>query len=769
MANAGLGYSPGRGAVGSALMRIEDERFLTGRGRFLADLQPAGRVHAAFLRSPHAHARVVALDLEAVRRAPGVLAVIGPSDLPSARSIPLMPLVNALFAKAMGLEVHEPPVPLLAGERLVYVGQPIAMVVAGSRAAAEDALELAELEADPLPPLIEAEDALNGPGIYPGVPGNLAGRLALRRGQPSTAAHMVRARFQFGRQGAVPLETRGVMAMPEERTGRIMLWTSTQIPHRLRAAVAHVLGWPQEQLRVITPDLGGAFGTKGNIYPEEALVALCAKMLGRPVVWVEDRTEHLLAAAQSRDQVHEVELGLDDSGRIVSYHDDFTINLGAHNLWLVGVLANTILHATGPYRVPFLEASGRAVVTNKAPTSQLRGAGRPEACFAIERALDIAARRLGIDRFEIRRRNLIRADEMPYEQGYLQRDGVPIVLESSDYPAVFERAIELAGPDAWPALRREAAARGEDLGVGCATYTEATGRGPFEGAVVRALADGNVEVATGAANAGQGLETSLGRVCAESLEIDPARVRMTNGDTDRIARGVGSFASRTAVVAGNAVLAASRELRLRAQAVAAEALGCRAQEVTWIAGRAVGPDGTAVELARLAAIASTGAPLEATCYYTPRTVTWTMGAHVAVVSVDPRTGGVRVLAYGAAHDRGRNLDQQIVEGQILGGIAQGLGGALLEEFEYAADGQPQSTTLADYRLASAAEMPTFQLADLPSATDNPLGVKGVGESGIIAVAAAIANAVSDALGGAECNATPLSPSHVWRIAGGSRG
>ncbi len=750
-------------------MRVEEERFLTGRGRFLADLQPPGRVHAAFLRSPHAHARVVALDLEAVRRAPGVVAVLGPSDLPSTRSLPVMPIADARFAKAVGLEVHVPPVPLLAGDRLFYVGQPMAVVVAESRAAAEDALELAELEADPLPPLIETEAALGGADLYPDVPGNVAGRLELRQGRPSAAAHTVRTRFEFGRQGAVPLETRGAVATPEEGTGRIVLWTSTQIPHRVRAAVADVLGWPEEQLRVVTPDVGGAFGTKANIYPEEALVALCAKQLARPVVWVEDRMEHLLASAQSRDQVHEVELGLDDAGRIVSYRDDFTINLGAHNLWLVGVLANTVLHATGPYRVPFLEVSGRAVVTNKAPTSQLRGAGRPEACFAIERALDIAARRLGIDRFDIRRRNLIRADEMPYAQGYPQRDGVPVVLEPSDYPGVFERAIELAGPEQWPALRREAAARGEHLGVGCATYTEATGRGPFEGAVVRALADGTVEVATGAASAGQGLETSLGRVCAETLEIDPARVRMINGDTDRIVRGVGSFASRTAVVAGNAVLAASRELRLRARELAAEVLGCRAQEVTWSAGRAVAPDGNAVELARLAAVAPAQAPLEATCYYEPRTVTWTMGAHVAVVSVDARTGSVRVLAYASAHDRGRNLDERIVEGQIVGGIAQGLGGALLEEFGYSADGQPQSTTLADYLLPSAAEMPTFHLADVASVTENPLGVKGVGESGIIAVAAAIANAVSDALGGAELNTVPLPPALVWRTARGGRG
>jgi carbon-monoxide dehydrogenase large subunit len=747
-------------------MRIEDEKLLTGRGTFAADLRPAGRLHAAILRSPHPHARLLHVDLAAARGAPGVVAALAAADLGTTHPLPPMTAPNELFAQAVQLEFHEPPVPLLADGRLLYVGQPVAVVVAASRAEAEDALELVEIDAEPLPVVVEIEDALHGPELHEGVPGNVAACLELRRGgtPPSAPDCTVRTRLRIGRHSSVPIEARGVVAVPDAVRGRIELYTSTQVPHRVRTSICAALGWPEDRMRVITPDVGGGFGTKANVYPEEAIIAFCADALGRPVAWIEDRTEHLVAAAQSRDQIHDVELKVAADGNILSYRDDFSVNLGAHNLWMVGVIANTALHATGPYKVPSLHVTGRALVTNKAPSAQYRGAGRPEACFALERALDMAARRLGLDRFEIRRRNLIRPEDMPYEAGYPQRDGMPVVLANSDYPAVLDRALELAEPATWAGLRAEAESHGERFGTGCATYIEATGRGPFEGAVVRVRTDGTVDVASGAASAGQGHHTTLARVCANVLGIDPSRVRVITGDTDAIPRGVGTFASRTAVVAGNAVLAASREVLERARELAAEALGCQTSTVVWAQGRASAEGGGSIGLAELAAVPGPEAPLEACVYFEPRTVEWTMGAHVAAVGVDSRTGRFRILRYAAAHDTADVLDEKIVEGQFLGGIVQGLGGALLEEFRYSAEGQPLSTTFADYLLPTASDVPTIRLGEVTAPADNPLNLKGVGESGIIAVAAVLANAISDALGGADLNETPLRPAAIWRAA-----
>ena len=747
-------------------MRVEDARLLTGHGKYTADLRPVGRLHAAILRSPHAHARLLHVELSAARAAQGVVGGFTAADMGAVRPLPSMPTANEVFANAVGLEVHEPPVALLASERLLYVGQPIAVVVASSRAEAEDALELIEIEVEILPAVVECEDALAGPELHHDVPGNVAARLELRRGRPSASSpsSTVRTRLRIGRHSSVPMETRGVVAVPDTVTGRIELFTSTQIPHRVRSSVCAALGWREDRMRVVTPDVGGGFGTKANVYPEEAIMAFCADALGRPVSWIEDRSEHMVAAAQSRDQVHDVQLDVASDGRILSYRDDFLVNIGSHNLWTVGVIANTALHATGPYKVPFLHVTGRALVTNKSPTAQYRGAGRPEACFAIERALDMAARQLGLGRFEIRRRNLIRPEDMPYVAGYPQRDGVPVVLANSDYPAVLDRAHELAEPATWASLRSEVESRGERFGTGYATYIEATGRGPYEGAVVRICSDGSVEVATGAASAGQGHHTTLARVCARVFDIDSARVRVITGDTDAIARGVGSFASRTAVVAGNAVLAASRELLLRASELAAEVLGCEPSAVAWSNGRASSEGGASVGLAELSAAHGPELPLEACVYFEPRTVEWTMGAHVAAVAVNARTGGVRILRYSSAHDTGDVLDEKIVAGQLVGGIVQGIGGALLEEFRYSTEGQPLSTTLADYLLPSATEVPTIRLGELKVPADNPLNLKGVGESGTIAVAAVLANAISDALGGAEMNQTPLHPAAIWRAA-----
>lgn len=566
------------------------------------------------------------------------------------------------------------------------------------------------------------------------------------------------------------MEGRGALAEPDASTGRLTLWTSTQVPQRVRRSVSGILGWPDDKLHVITPDVGGGFGMKANVAAEEALVAFAADRLGRPVRWIADRAEDLTAAAQARDQVHEVELSVDDEGRILSFKDDFLVDLGAFSSRAIGIIANSALHAFGPYRMPHIDVTGRAIVTNKPPSAQYRGAGRPEVCFALERALDLAAAELGLDSFEIRRRNLVQPNEMPYPQGVPQRDGVPISYDASDYPAVLEHAIELAEPDGWPELRRQAAARGERFGVGCAAYTEATGRGPSEGARVSIDSDGSVRVVTGAASAGQGHATTLAKVCAAVLDIPVEQISVIGGDTDLMPNGVGTFASRTAVVAGNAVHQASLQVREQMIGAAADLLRLPPTELRWQSGGALAPDGRSLSMEALTEAyldRSRSAPhespalFEAEFHFRPETVTWTMGMHVAAVAVDPDTGSVTILKYVSVHDGGPSLDETIVDAQMQGGITQGISGALLEEAAFSEDGQPVAITMADYLIAGSTEAPDIGLGHVFARGSNPLGIKGVGESGCVPAAAALANAISQAIGGARLDSTPLSPNVVW--------
>ncbi|HLG69516.1 MAG TPA: xanthine dehydrogenase family protein molybdopterin-binding subunit [Chloroflexota bacterium] len=734
---------------------VEDPRLLKGEGQFVADVQRPGMLHLAFFRSPYAHARIQRLAVEAARAYPGVAAVITAEDLAHTNPIQLSDKLQPDFQRGLNVELHDPVVRLLGSERVRYVGEPLASVAAESRAIAEDALELIELEAEPLS-VITGEAALAAPELYPGqVPGNVMVSLGFERGQPPEdghVAHTVRARYVTARQGASPIETRGLMAEPGA-DGRITIWASTQIPHRVKDTTAAVLHWDPARIRVITPDVGGGFGMKDSITAEGIVAAFLAGKLGRPVRWIADRTEDLTAAVQGRDQVHDVELAVDAGGRILSFADDFLVDLGAYSARAVGTTANSALHAFGTYHLPHMRIRGRGFVSNKPPSSQYRGAGRPEVCFALERALDEAARALGIDPAELRWRNMIQPAEMPYPQQVPQRDGVPIHYDASDYPAVLAEALALAEGCESPPLRP-----GERLGQGCSTYVEASGRGPFEGARVLVEPDGRVRLFAGSAGSGQGHSTTLPKVCAAALGVRPEQVILTEGDTDLIPEGIGTFASRTAVNAGNAVHQASLQLREQALATAADRLRCPPTDLRWEGGSAHAPDGRSVSLAELAG-------LEALAYFRPNTVAWTMGAHVAQVAVDVETGGVRVLHYVSVHEGGPSLDERIVEGQMHGGVVQGISGALLEEVDFGDEGQPQAITMADYMIAGAVEAPDVALGHVFSPGDNPLGVKGVGESGCVGAAAALANAISDALSGAPLRATPLKPERVWRAAG----
>lgn len=749
--------APTAPAVGAARRpgRVEDARLLRGEGQFVADLVDAGTPHAVFLRSPIAAGTISHLDVEAARAAPGVLTVLTGAELAEAVGpLPVLHTPDPDFVAATGFEMAPPTVRGLALGTVRYVGEPVAVVVAVDRRVAEDALELLDVRFDEVAAIVDVDRAqvAGARELDPATPGNRAASLRFAHGEIrdelAEGHRTVRATYRMGRHSGVPLECRGVVASFDASADRVELATSTQVPFLVRRAVCAAAGWGPERLRVVAPDVGGGFGPKANIYAEELVLAVLAHRLRTRVAWIEDRAEHLVGAAHARDQVHRIALTVDGDGRIVSLVDEFTVDLGAHNPWVAGVVANTAIHLRGPYRVPAFDVRGTAVVTNKTPSSQYRGAGRPEACFALERALDAAAVELGLSRVEIRRRNLLTGADLPHDVGLPYRDGVAISLDLGDPLATLERAVACVTdpPVAAPSSRHHR------VGVGVACFIEATGRGPFETARVRLTASGRIAVHAGAASSGQGHETTLGTVAADVLGVDLDRVEVREGDTDLVPDGMGSFASRTAVVAGNAVAGAAAGLLDRCRSRAAELLGAEPADVV------VTPDGfgagdrhldweaLAAAHAARGALADRG-PLDVVHRYEPPTVTWTCGSHAAVVEVDTRDGGVRIVRYVCVDEGGVSIAPTIVEGQVVGGVVQGIGGALLEDLAYGPAGEPLSTTLATYLLPTSHDAPTIEVHHVEHRSElNPLGVRGVGESGTIPVYAALASAIDDAFG-----------------------
>jgi carbon-monoxide dehydrogenase large subunit len=751
------------------LRRKEDERLLRGAGRFVADLSFPGQLHATFVRSPLAHARIVGVDVRAARAARGVVQILTADDVPAGPMPPFLwdtPPEKLVAALRPMLRPCHPP--LLPSDRVRFVGQAVAVVLAESRYAAEDAAALIELDLDPLPALasVEASLAPGAPVVHEGWDDNVAVRFTVRRGEVEEAlerAHtIVHERFAMQRQAGVPMETRGAVAVPEGE--HLTLWSATQNAHPLRRALARVSGLPPERIDVIAPDVGGGFGTKGVLYPEDLLVGLAALRLGRPVKWIEDRIEHMQSAIHAREQDHEIRLALAADGTILALTDRFMVDTGAFNPLGLVIPYNTIAHLMGPYRVPAFEAIGTCVITTKVPTAPYRGAGRPEAVFAVERALDRAAERLGLDPVALRARNLLRPDELPYDAGILYRDGEPLVLDSGDYPRTLSLATDLLGYAELRAQQEGARAVGRHLGLGVACYVEGTGIGPFEGATVRLDAGtGDATVWTGACSQGQAHETVFAQVCADALGLHPDRVTVVGGDTRGLERGWGTVASRSAVVAGNAVRSAAAALRERLLAAAAERLEVGPGDLVLDGPRVAvrGAPDRAIALGELAA--ADPELLSATQYFEPGTVTWANGAHAVAVEVDEQTGEVRILRYAVAHDCGTVINPLVVDGQIHGGVAQGLGGALFEEILFDEEGQLLNATMADYLVPTAADVPAMVLDHLETPTPmNALGVKGVGEGGAVPVAAAIAAAVEDALRpfGARVHRTPLSPATV---------
>lgn len=766
-------------AIGDSLPRVEDERLLRGEGRFVDDLHMEGALEAAFLRSPHAHATIGAIDASAALALPGVVAVIDGRDV-AAELEPMVfeiaKIVPEPVREATAPQVRAHPMPALPAERVTYVGQPLLMVLARDRYVAEDALGLIEVEFEPLAAVVDAERALEpgAPLVEPSWGDNLAISFAFERGDVEAAfaaADVVVAEtFHSQRQQASPIEARGVAADIDPQDGSLSVWSATQTPHMLRDFLATWLRRDPERVRVRAPDVGGAFGVKHSCYPEDLLIPFAALRLGRAVRWTEDRAEHLAAATQGRDQTHRIELAADAEGRILAVRDSAVMNAGAFNLLGLVVPYNSLTHLLGPYAVEAFGFEMRVAVTNTAATAPYRGAGRPEAVFAMERAVDRLARALGADPADVRERNLIRPEQMPYETGIVYRDGSDQVYDSGDYPQLLRRARELVERERF----EQGASERRRIGVGYAIYTEGTGVGPFETARVRIEPSGRVKVLTGASSQGQGHRTTLAQVAAETLGVAFADVEVLGGDSAAVPTGFGTLASRTLVVGGNAVAEAAAAVRAQALEVAAGMLGAAAYELE-IEDGVISVRGRADATLPLGAVAGfltpynparpRGAPSElaAESVYRPGPVTWAAGVHAAVVAVDLPTGVVEVLRFVVSHDCGRVVNPAIADGQIVGGVMQGIGGALHEEIVYDEDGQLLTANFMDYMLPTAGEAPEFALVhvDVPSPL-NPLGVKGLGEGGAIGPPAAIANAVEDALGefGVVVRRCPLGPARV---------
>src|SRR5438132_184217 len=662
----------GERLFGARVRRREDGRLITGQGRYVADVAHPGLLHVAVHRSPHAHARIVRVDPSEARRRPGVVHVLVPADVASLGRLPLVVPHASLVAPACP--------EILPQEIVSYAGQAVVLVIAASAAQAEDALEALRVEYQPLPAAASLDDALraDGPRVHPS--GNVASRFTQKvgdaAGELARAPVVLRERFHLHRGAGMAMETRAIAARWDGDLSQVTVWSTTQAPQILRRLLARYLVLPEHAVRVVTQDIGGGFGPKGIVYAEDILVPFLARALGRPVRFVETRREHFLSVTQERDQWHDVELGLTREGRIVAIRDSFVHDCGAFVSCGVIVPFLTSVSVPGPYRVPNYEVTLTALYTNRVPVTPVRGAGRPQAVFVMERMLDLAAGRLGIDRVAIRARNLIQPDEFPYDVGLISRDNSPRRYDSGNYPECLRRVAEAVGAAGFPAERERARAAGRAIGLGFALFVADTGLGPYEGIGVRVDPVGDVAAIATAPRPGYALPGGM----------DPG--------------------------------------------------------------------------------------LEASGYVHVLQSTYSSGAHAAVVEVDPETGTVRILKYVAVDDCGTMINPLVVEGQIHGGIAHGIGNALLEEIVYDGAGQLVTGTLMDYALPRAADVPPLEVHHVVTPSPlNPLGVKGAGEGGTLPAPAAIANAVADALRplGVAITEMPLTRERLWRTVRAARG
>ena len=757
--------------VGASVTRIEDPPLVTGKARFVADLNFARQLHMRVVRSHQAHGRIVSIDTAAARAVPGVFAVWTAADIPE-----LSP-IDFREGRIEELEPYRQPV--LAKDRVRYVGEPVAVVFAETEYVAEDAADLVEVEIDELPVLL---DAVEDPAEFPG--GLTTEATIITQGYGDIAAafqaapHVVSLDLSVGRHSGVPLETRGAIGVYNAARDVLELHGAAKVPHKNREALARMFGRPLSAMHLFEYHVGGGFGVRGEIYPEDILVCAAAMRLGRPVKWIEDRREHLIAANHSRQQRHQIRAAVDREGRILAMDDTFFHDQGAYlRTHAVRVPHMTAGILPGPYRVPVYRATAHVRLTNKTPCATYRGPGRYESTFARERLLDAIAAQLGLDPIEVRRRNMITAAEMPYTRP-LQALGEEISYDSGDYAGLMDKVLAKAG---WPAMKAETARRraaGETVGVGISMFVEKSGLGPADGVKIAVDSTGNVEVITGGASVGQGFETVIAQICAGALGVDYRKVRVIHGRTDRIEHGIGAHASRATVMTGSATHVAALKLRTKALAAASKLLQKAPDELDIVRGvivsrgdgagpsislgdvvRRLGPGSKLLDEGQSPGLADEG-------WFHVDHQAYPYGMHIAQVRIDRGTGAVQIERYVAAFDIGRAVNPMLVEGQIVGSFTQGLGGALLEEFRYSETGEPLAVTFADYLLPSLHDVPPVEVQlyeDAPSPR-NPLGIKGGGESGITGVGAALASAIDDALQRpGAITALPVTPQRLISI------
>jgi aerobic carbon-monoxide dehydrogenase large subunit len=779
-----MSAAPTTGYVGSPVARREDRRLLIGDGRYAADIKLPGMSDAAFVRSPVAHGIIRTLDVSRAREMEGVRAVYTAADLAgrvAGFTRPFYKTIDADVERQSNLVVAPYQAELLAVDKVYRVGEPMAVIVADDRYIAEDAAELVEIDIEPLPVVADSRSALapGAPVIHPHIPGNIHASFTVRAGDPdaamAAAPHRLEGRFRSGRSVGSPMETRGVVVDPDANRGMLTVWAANQRPHLLRTYMAEMLDMPEDAIRVVAPDMGGSFG--GGIYSEEIVMAFIGMDLNRPVRWIEDRRENLGNARQSRDQDHDVEVGFDDEGRILVLRDRFTIDCGAYNPFAITLSYNTAAHLRSQFRIEHFECEGLCVVTNKLQTTPIRGAGRPEAVFVIDRIVDLVATRTGRDPADVRRLNLIPGDEMPYDMGMLYRDGGRVVYDSGNYVEQFDRVAEMIDHAGFRVRQAELKASGRHVGIGYSSHVEGSGYGPHEGAVIRVDGRGHVMVHTGSNSHGQSHETTLAQVCADALGVDVDDITVKTGDTAIIQHGGGTFASRSAVTAGSAVHMAGRKLRDKIIAIAAHHLEANPDDLDITGGfvRSRDVPDLGLSLAEVADLAAPGRRLpegidpglEVDSYYVPPTVTYSSGTHAVIVEVDADTGHVKILDYKIVDECGTVINPTVVDGQQHGGVAHGVGNALLEEFLYDEDCQPLNGTFVDYLLPSACEVPVVAVEhqeDYPSPL-NPIGVKGAGEGATASAPAAIANAIADALMPLEIelDTLPVTPARLRHL------
>ena len=774
-----------RPILGSSVPRKEDFRLLTGRGRYVSDVELPGMLHAAFVRSPFAHAQIQTVDATAALALPGVKAVVAGED----------PTVIGVRITARSQLTHyvETSQPVLAWPKARFAGEAVAVVVATDQAVAADACELVDVSYEPFPVIVDplaATDVTDRRAVvHKSAPDNVYLRRRFEGGDPDgalAASHLVLERsYRINRQAGAPIEGRAAVASWDQGDRSLTLWSSTQVPHVARHALAVLLGLAENHIRVVAPDVGGGFGVKGSVYPEEVTICLLAMRLGRPVKWVESRSEHMVAAHHARDHAYRVTAGFEADGRLTALVADAVCNAGAYSVypWTAGLeplMAGGLL--PGPYRLEHYRCDVSGVATNTAPAGPYRGVARPATVFVMERLLDTAAARLGIDPVEIRRINLITPEEIPYKAA------TRLVHDSRTYGAVFDAALKRLDYEGFRSAQAAARDEGRLLGVGFAVYNELTGMGGasspgpgvtfrpgHEVVTVRLDALGGVTVLTGASAQGQGIETTFAQIAADTLGVSYDDVEVRLGDTGTGGFGFGAFASRQAVIGGGAVLRATEAVREKLLRIAAHILEAAPSDLTIVDGRVRpidAPSARSVSVATIARAAYLDTQrlpegeepgLEATRSYDPGRGTFAAGAQAAVVEVDPETGSVKLQRFICVEDAGRVYHPTIVEGQVAGAVAQGIAGALFEHHVYDADGQLQTATLADYLMPSAAEFPSFELDHIEDPADNATGARGVGEGGTLGAAAALANAVSDALG-TDVDTLPLSPELVHRAA-----